>query len=439
MTVVTQTLPPRTVATLDRIAVAGLLLIPLLLLHAHGIAEGAIGVVDLCFLARSGLTRDWDWLRTRWLLVGWVWWGWVVVCSLPLPALALGEGGGRSLVQALVTVRFLVFVAAMEHVVLRQVWVRRWLFGLLAAAAIYIEVQSLVQWLFGRNLYGVKEAYGDVLTGPFAKPRAAAPLSRLQLPTLVPVLARWSDRPGIAPKVAAGALLIVAIAIQILIGQTVPVLIVCSGLIVAGLLLPRLRPAVLATAVAVVLLIPGLVVISPPTYGRLVSRAVGILEHFPTTQYGELYARALEIGTRNPVTGLGFDGFATGCPKPTYFRPSFDHVLQDGGGAAICWDHPHNFYLQALSDGGLPGLALFCCLAAVWLVPLARGLWRHPDPLRVGLFAVTLVQLWPIQSTSAFTSMPMGGWFFLLLGWGLAEARHAAPPPEASDAAAPPR
>ena len=43
-----------------------------------------------------------------------------------------------------------------------------------------------------------------------------------------------------------------------------------------------------------------------------------------------------------------------------------------------------------------------------------------------GLFASILIQLWPIASTSAFTSMPMGGWFFLLLGWGLAEAQHGA-------------
>ena len=48
-------------------------------------------------------------------------------------------------------------------------------------------------------------------------------------------------------------------------------------------------------------------------------------------------------------------------------------------------------------------------------------------PLRVGLFASILVQLWPVQSTSSFFGMPMGGWFFLLLGWALAESRAALP------------
>jgi O-antigen ligase len=418
---------PRTIGILDRIAVVAALLIPLLLLHAHGIAEAAIGVIDLCFLTRSALLRDWAWLRTRWLLVGLVWWGWLVFCSLPVPRLGLGEGGIGSLVQALVTVRFLLFVAALEHRVLRDLAVRRWLFGLMAAAVIYIEAQSLFQWLFGRNLYGAKAAWGDVLTGPFAKPRAAAPLSRILLPVLLPVLARLSGRPGVTPKVAAVALLLVALAILILIGQTVPVLLAVGGLAVAGLLLPHLRVAVLVTVLGVVVLIPSLVVISPLTYWRLVTRAEETTAHFATTQYGELYARALEIGLRNPVTGLGYDGFRTGCPQPSYFRPTFDHTLADGGGVKICWDHPHNYYLQALADGGFVGLALFCALAVAWLLPLAQGLWRTPQPLRVALFATILAQLWPVQSTTAFTSMPVGGWFFLLLGWAMAEARFARP------------
>jgi hypothetical protein len=34
-----------------------------------------------------------------------------------------------------------------------------------------------------------------------------------------------------------------------------------------------------------------------------------------------------------------------------------------------------------------------------------------------------VIQLWPIASTNSFFTPPMGGWFFLLLGWTLAAAR----------------
>ncbi len=64
----------------------------------------------------------------------------------------------------------------------------------------------------------------------------------------------------------------------------------------------------------------------------------------------------------------------------------------------FCWDHPHNYYLEALVNGGFPGLILFCALGLAWLAALGRGLWRQPDPLRVALFAAALIQLWPIAS-----------------------------------------
>jgi len=60
---------------------------------------------------------------------------------------------------------------------------------------------------------------------------------------------------------------------------------------------------------------------------------------------------------------------------------------------------------------------------------IGRGLWRDPDPLRVGLFAAALVHLWPIASTSAFTSLPVSGYFFVILGWGCAETRWRIPSP----------
>ena len=140
--------------------------------------------------------------------------------------------------------------------------------------------------------------------------------------------------------------------------------------------------------------------------------------------------RSLVIAGHHPWTGLGYDGFVVGCPDPANLHgwhwPT--DPADTGGGAEMCTAHPHNHVLQALVDGGIPGALLFCTLVLLWLRRLARGLWRHPEPLRVGLFVAALIQEWPIASTSPIISLPIGGWFFLLLGFGLAVADAAAPP-----------
>jgi hypothetical protein len=414
----------RSVAILERIAFLCVMLLPLLLLHAHGVAEGTIVIADLCFLLRCVRRRDWAWLRAPWVWVAGAWWVWLVVCSLPIPNTDLGEGGRPSLIQALATLRFLLLVAAMEFVVLRTADARRWIYRLIAASAVWIALNSIIQAIVGRNLIGWPPAGEGVLTGPFGSARAGPPMARIIIPAVLPPVAALLARPGWRTTAWAYALLASSVVMMVLIGQRMPLVLTVFGLVIVAFLIRRLRPVVLATAVAGALVLAASPVIAPNAYFRLVEKFTSQMEHFAISPYGQLYTRAWEVGRRNPLTGMGFNGFGTGCPRPAYFRPSFDGSQADGGGAAICWVHPHNHYLQALDDGGFVGLALFTGLAIAWLVPLSRGLWRDPDPLRVGLFAAIFIQVWPIQSTSAFTSMPMGGWFFFLLGWALAEARQ---------------
>jgi O-antigen ligase len=192
----------------------------------------------------------------------------------------------------------------------------------------------------------------------------------------------------------------------------------------------------LAALVAAPVLVAVSAVVSPRSFGHLVLLFGRQMRHFGQSSYGLIYTRAASIGLANPLTGLGFDGFRHGCPQPIYFRdwPPWGPYPGDGGGAAICVQHAHNHYLQALTDSGVPGLLLFCATVLAWLAGLARGLSGHRgrhDPIlqawRVGLFAAVLVHEWPIASASAFTNMPLGGWFFLLLGIGLAEAAASGP------------
>lgn len=403
------------------------MLLPLLLLHAHGIAEVAIGILDLCFLASASLRGDWAWLRSRWLWVAGAWWAWLVCCSLPIPRLGLGEGGTHSLFQAVATVRFLLLVAAIEHLILRTQAARLWLHRLIAAAAAWIVLNSVIQFLVGRNLIGWPTGPQGELTGPFGAPRAGPALARIILPAVTPAVAALLARHTTASRMAGYALLLASVVMLVLTGQRMPLILMLLGLVITAILLPPLRRVIATAALLGALVLAASPILAPSVYSRLVERFSDQLAHFAVSPYGELYARAWEVGRQNPITGLGFDGFDTGCPQIRYFRPTFDGAKADGGGARVCWDHPHNFYFQALDDGGFVGLALFSLTAIAWLVPLGRRLWRHPDPVRVGLFAAACIQLWPIQSTTAFTSMPIGGWFFLLLGWGMALCHPPAP------------
>ena len=396
---------------LDRAGLALTLVLPLFLLHGRGIAEAVLILLGLLFAARCAALRDWGWLREGWVRIAFAWWAWLVVCSVP-------AGVGPAF-QAAGLIRFLLLVAALEHWTLRDPAARAWLARLLQWAALYIALQSLLQFAIGRNLYGYPRGPDGELTGPYAHPRAGPPLSRLLFPALLPVIGRWIGMSGWKPP-AALLLSLAGIAVMVLIGQRMPLLLTFLGLFVTALLLPRLRAVVLFSLIAAGMLLAVAPAVSPPAFNRLVTKFSGQMQHFPDSPYGQITARALAIGTAHPVTGAGFDAFRRLCGDPAYFQGWHGG---DGGGAAICVQHPHNHYLQAFTESGIPGLLLFCALVLAWLRGVGRGLWRDPDPLRVGLFAAVLIQEWPIASASAFSSMPLSGWFFLLAGFGLAEAR----------------
>jgi len=407
---------------LQTLSLGLVLLFPWFLLHARAVAEVAIDLVSAGFLLRCASVRQWGWLRQDWVPVALAWWGWLVLCTL------LAGQDGAAVLQALLVARLLIFVAALEHWTLADRPARRWLLGSLIAATLYVAAQTLLQFATGRNLYGVPRSPDGELTGPFTKPRAAPTFVRMLFPALLPPVGALLARPGWRPWLGGVALFAGGAVVVVLIGQRMPVLLAGLGLLVTALLLPRLRGPVAVALVAGGALIAASAVVSPPTFCRLVTKFSRQVGDFADSPYGQIAERAVAIAEQHPLTGRGYDGFRTGCPQPRYFQgwhlPG-EPAQTDGGGAGVCVTHPHNHYLQALTDAGLPGLALFCALVGVWLYRLGQGLLRDPDPLRVGLFVAALIQEWPVASTSPLTSLPIGGWFLLLLGFGLAQARAA--------------
>jgi O-antigen ligase len=82
--------------------------------------------------------------------------------------------------------------------------------------------------------------------------------------------------------------------------------------------------------------------------------------------------------------------------------------------------------LQIATSAGLPGLALFVLLTVVWLRRIAGGAEYLRNDQRAALLVIVFVMLWPVASATSLFTVPNAGWFFLMVGWGLAEARFPA-------------
>ena len=409
-------------ARVDAAGRAAMLLLPFMLFHGRAIADILICAIDLLFLARSAATSDWAWARRPWVGVAALFWLWLVLATIVM-------GDGPALGQSVVVVRLLLFVAACEAFTLADAETRRWFAIVVSAGAAWIALETWQQFLFGTNLFGHGRARDGVLTGPFMKERAAPQLYAVFFPALLPWLVRLASSARPAARSAALLLLALGVATMVLIGQRMPLLMVLFGIAIGAALVPRLRPAAAAALLAGAALLALTPIISPPTFHKVVVFFWEQMSHFWLSAYGQIYLRAFAIFRDSPWLGLGYDGFRDNCADPRFFIGSASLGVADGQVNAVvgCNIHPHNYWLEIATAAGAPGVLLWAALAALWLRDLTRGLLPGAQPIRTALLVSAIVMLWPLAATSSLFVVDSGGWLFLMVGWGLAEAAAVRP------------
>ena len=413
---------------LSRGALIAALTLPICLLYARAGAEICIGIIDILFLVQSARLRDWSWARQPWFVLGCLWWLADMITSFPVPSLGLGPGGWRSFTQALVLIRLLLLAAAFGHFVLTTPRARRDLWIVLALCTLWIAIECWQQAFTGVNIFGDHRWPDGALTGPFWAPRAGPPYTHLLFVAILPVIVWLYSRKTGASRIAAALLGIVGFFTTVMIGQRMPFLLAGLGLLVTALVLRPVRIPAIGLGVLALALIPATRLVSRPTFDKLVLETSRQAWHFAQSPYGELYTRAAVMIEHSPWHGFGFNGFLYFCGQKRF----------DGGLPALgigptslargaCNIHPHNFYLQAAVDAGIPGLILFALMNLAWMIALGRALARRLDPLRLGLFIGVLTYAWPFASTDNFAVLPMAGWLFVMLGFGLALGAESGP------------
>lgn len=138
------------------------------------------------------------------------------------------------------------------------------------------------------------------------------------------------------------------------------------------------------------------------------------MKSFKDTQWGAHWLTAVEISKDNFLFGSGVRTFRIVCQK----YDNINSLRKD----IRCSTHPHNIYLEILSETGLIGLILI----SLFFFNLIKSLInkKNNKSLTVALGALILALIFPLKPTGAFFSSWYGSILWYLIGYYYFSLQH---------------
>jgi O-antigen ligase len=279
---------------------------------------------------------------------------------------------------------------------------RTWLAKWITIVLVFWIADSVIQYLFGVDLFGVPRGGDQRVLGPFQDSLRQPLLLALLLPVGLWVLQRRGVLPAMLFLVAAGFIA----ALGAVRGVLVMLVLVAAGFY---LRLPRWRfklPAMLLALVAVVIAI-GLT----PALKERMTRFADIRElNFETVDHllsyrARIWETAGHMLAARPLTGVGVGGFEKAYPEYAT-RP--DDPYRDGTARV---HHAHHVFVAIAAEAGLPGLLGLIAalvLGVYWYRRASSARRDQAWPYAFGL----VVYFFPVN-----TQPPLyhGNWLFPLI------------------------
>ena len=365
----------------------------------------AASLAAILFLAHSALARRWFWLRQPWVIAALALWSYSCLRSMlvPYPAAALGT--------ALPFIRFPIFAAGLQCLVLRDAKTRTHFIWAASAALSGLALDGLLQFLTGFDIVG-RPRWGFRLLAFYHHAWVGAVIAWLFLPVALGLFdagKRWLALGG-------GVLWFT---IVLLSGDRMALLCALAQLVILALCTRRARRVFLIGLPIVAVGVGAILYVAPSIYDRQVKQTASSIRGFGESQYAALWTSAWKIARAHPLFGVGSKGFEKVCPDP-----NLGPIYPFKSGEARCAPHPHNTYLEWLDDGGLVGLGLFLLTMGYIITALLPLVRNHAlGWSAAGLFATLLARLWPLASWTSFHHAWSAVPFWLVVGWGLALAQ----------------
>ena len=156
-----------------------------------------------------------------------------------------------------------------------------------------------------------------------------------------------------------------------------------------------------------------------PSFNSRVKDFNNILANFYDSSYGRLWESGYLLFDKNKIFGVGLKNYRVDCDNQLDPRP--ESIPQ------FCSSHPHNFFLEILSETGLIGFSIFFIFFFYLIFYLKNRIrylkndlnFKKYSSLLYGNILILLIYVWPLKTSGSFFTTWNGSFFWLNLGIAL--------------------
>ena len=139
---------------------------------------------------------------------------------------------------------------------------------------------------------------------------------------------------------------------------------------------------------------------------KVQSQFFPIIMNFRESVYYKIYLSAYRMWLDNKITGIGLNNYENLCKKNIEYQ-----TLKKNYGN--CSSHPHNYYLQWLSESGIIGLFLYITFIVMIFSKLLFNI--NYTEVKIGLISLIII-FWPIMGTGSLLKNWNGIQTFFVIG-----------------------
>ncbi|HBN52347.1 O-antigen ligase [Thalassospira sp. MBR-102] len=370
--------------------------IPIFLLFTRAAADISVVLIALIFLARSLLEKKWSWTREKDILILLI-----IFVLMNLVISPFAEHIGKSFERSLSWLRFVVFYAAVTRWILTDARTIKWFVTGLLFALGTAACDALYQFFTGFSLL-TGQAMSGRLTGPLDRPNIGMYLSKLGFAALTMAVMLYAH--GVSRKlfiigcVLSPLLLVVVFLSGERAASVLTLLAIMTTLFSLFLIGGAARKVSLGLAFVGAIALILLLITSDRIWGRVEALA-SVVSDYSDSIYGQLVFLGIRFFAENPLTGSGMGNYPLVCKD--YTAAGLTNVP--------CHPHPHNFYVEWLSDTGMIGTIPFTVfIGLLYFMGLKTLFGPRESRLLGGLYlGVLVMSLFPFSVTqSLFSNWP---------------------------------